>query len=422
MDLYQQALDFLKSNQFASGGLLVGLGAVSYRKVISVSKNIWHKLISFTIITFNLSSREGGNFYYFRNFIVNKVLANKKTATTYTLRATVGMGQEDDTLGVDNVAFPVEGRWYTRIGKAFCRVQLSKSIEKKENKDVEEQNIQIKLLRWKRNCLIDELTKYNKDCSKRKHLYCHIRSKNRHLSMRLTEINPRTVILRQYRLDNIKNILETFYASKDRFYLLGIPYKLVILLYGPPGNGKTSLVRALASMFRKSILSADIRGFMDIDLSEGWTQESFVLLEDIDRYMRVMKEGNRQETIDTLEGPSVTLPAAIPYTPGIGEMLNKLDGIEGGQGNVIFLTANSIDEMDTALIRPGRVDHKILIENADHYQIVTLAEKFYGNLTDSEKKELCLRFESDRYSMATMQGHFLCSTTVKEALQKDIVE
>ncbi|KAI0048516.1 hypothetical protein FA95DRAFT_1605147 [Auriscalpium vulgare] len=58
--------------------------------------------------------------------------------------------------------------------------------------------------------------------------------------------------------------------------------------------------------------------------------------------------------------------------------LNALDGVASGEKRIVFLTTNQLDELDPALIRPGRVDLAALIDDASHEQAKKLFTDFYG--------------------------------------------
>ena len=58
--------------------------------------------------------------------------------------------------------------------------------------------------------------------------------------------------------------------------------------------------------------------------------------------------------------------------------LNALDGVASGEERIIFMTTNHPERLDPALIRPGRVDLSVLINDASPQQARRLFERFYG--------------------------------------------
>jgi chaperone BCS1 len=93
-------------------------------------------------------------------------------------------------------------------------------------------------------------------------------------------------------------------------------------------------------------------------------------------------------------------------------LLNALDGVTSTEERIIFMTTNHIDRLDPALIRPGRVDMRLLIDDVTPHQVKrlflrfyegedTLAQAFVDALTDSTTGKM------KRVSAAQIQGHFV---------------
>lgn len=109
--------------------------------------------------------------------------------------------------------------------------------------------------------------------------------------------------------------------------------------------------------------------------------------------------------------------------------LNALDGVASGEERIIFMTTNHLERLDPALIRPGRVDLPVLIDDASPAQARTLFTRFYGrveeegqaweDLDEDQLNILGKRVEEEvekemsqgrRISMAALQGLFIRST------------
>lgn len=150
----------------------------------------------------------------------------------------------------------------------------------------------------------------------------------------------------------IINHVDSFLKEKDWYMKRGIPWKTGILLKGPSGTGKTSLVRALATHYGSTVWMLSLNSISDSTLAQALERvqpddaPAFVLIEDIDAFNINLN----RETQPTGESEG----AAKMLT--ISGLLNAFDGIKS-KDNVIFIaTTNHPERLDPALIRSGRFD------------------------------------------------------------------
>ena len=121
-------------------------------------------------------------------------------------------------------------------------------------------------------------------------------------------------------------------------------------------------------------------------------QQSIILLEDIDGIFvnreDVNKSGRRRRRV-TFAG-----------------LLNALDGVRSQEGRILFMTTNHREKLDPALLRPGRCDMQIMLNNASSVQMERLFNKFYPT-HKQEAIEFSESLPEYKVSMAKLQGHFL---------------
>lgn len=108
--------------------------------------------------------------------------------------------------------------------------------------------------------------------------------------------------------------------------------------------------------------------------------------------------------------------------------LNALDGVASGEERIIFMTTNHPERLDPALIRPGRVDMSLLIDDANPAQAKRLFTRFYEHgeegaqgwevVEPAELERMAVKVEEiiahqmqqgKRVSMAALQGLFIRS-------------
>jgi len=145
-----------------------------------------------------------------------------------------------------------------------------------------------------------------------------------------------------------------------------------VLLFGPPGTGKTSLIKSIAAYAEKNlcILPAAKLGKL-LRAAEKLPENSLMVIEDIDsnfstrRRASIFDEPKEKKDKDaqpnTVTAPSEETMFDIEMMlamsdGGLSEILNAIDGISDTHGRVLVLTTNNPKQLDPALLRPGRVD------------------------------------------------------------------
>ncbi|KAL8989413.1 MAG: hypothetical protein Q9177_001699 [Variospora cf. flavescens] len=181
-----------------------------------------------------------------------------------------------------------------------------------------------------------------------------------------------SVILDQGVKERIVTDLKDFLRSERWYYDRGIPYRRGYLLHGPPGSGKSSFIQALAGEldYNIAILNLSERGLTDDRLNYLLTiipKRTVVLLEDIDA---AFSNRRVQSEADGYRGANVTFSG----------LLNALDGVASAEERVLFLTTNHVERLDSALVRPGRVDMTVRFGEATRYQAGELWDRFYGDI------------------------------------------
>lgn len=175
----------------------------------------------------------------------------------------------------------------------------------------------------------------------------------------------RAAILPAGDYESLTNDLKQFFGSEVWYREVGIPYRRGFLLHGIPGSGKTTTVIALAGDFGLSVCVVNLSAHTDQTLLEGvraMPANSILLLEDIDCAMTNGRQAPKKDG----DKDHLTLSG----------LLNVIDGAATPEGRVTFMTTNRREDLDPALLRPGRIDTEIKFSHAAVEQIEELAKRF----------------------------------------------
>ncbi|VUC32680.1 unnamed protein product [Clonostachys rosea] len=180
-----------------------------------------------------------------------------------------------------------------------------------------------------------------------------------------------TVIIDHERKQQFLNDIQGFLSEETRLWYTqrALPYRRGYLLYGPPGTGKSSLSLAIAGQLDLDVYVINVPDTSNTilkNLFETLPETCIVLLEDIDAVgvSRTSDPENAEDVAPVRPGRrtrgSVTLSG----------LLNTLDGVTSQDGRIVVMTTNHRENLDEALIRPGRVDMQIELPVAD-YKVTT---------------------------------------------------
>jgi len=178
-------------------------------------------------------------------------------------------------------------------------------------------------------------------------------------------------------IDSIRDAIELPYLHPDLFIEHELRPPKGILLYGPPGCGKTLIAKAVASSLAKKV--ADKTGeegksyFLNIKGPEllnkyvGETERHIRLV--FQRAREKASEGtpvivffDEMDSLFRTRGSGVSSDVENTIVP---QLLSEIDGVEGLENVIVIGASNREDMIDPAILRPGRLDVKIKIERPD---------------------------------------------------------
>ena len=170
---------------------------------------------------------------------------------------------------------------------------------------------------------------------------------------------------KQKMIDDLTYFLDE--KTKAKYAKLGILHKRTYLFEGIPGSGKSSFIMALASHFGYNLAIISFTPKMhDNDLirllrslDEKEENKVFIIFEDMDCIFKERKSNDESRNMITFSG-----------------ILNALDGITTRDNMICFITTNYKQHLDSALIRPGRVDSIFRFDYVNKEQVIDIFTAF----------------------------------------------
>ncbi|GAA4474635.1 proteasome ATPase [Rhodococcus olei] len=181
-------------------------------------------------------------------------------------------------------------------------------------------------------------------------------------------------------IEQIRDAVELPFLHKDLFHEYALRPPKGVLLYGPPGCGKTLIAKAVANSLAKKIAEArgqdakeaksyflNIKGPELLNKFVGETERHIRMI--FQRAREKASEGtpvivffDEMDSIFRTRGSGVSSDVETTVVP---QLLSEIDGVEGLENVIVIGASNREDMIDPAILRPGRLDVKIKIERPD---------------------------------------------------------
>ncbi|KAH9148553.1 hypothetical protein AeRB84_008128, partial [Aphanomyces euteiches] len=248
------------------------------------------------------------------------------------------------------------------------------------------------------------------------------------------------------------HLLDNFVEKKGKFAIQGFPYKMGLLLHGPPGTGKTSLIKAIAQHTKRHIVNISLskiktnQELMDMmfDLTFGLAGEDLPIklgfehlifvMEDVDCASNVVlartpstdkpeQDDAMLDLVSIMEGMSSDASSSSLLGPKVSAssfgnkdklnlagLLNVLDGVVDSPGRILIMTTNHPEMLDPALIRPGRVNKKVKLGHMSSRQTQLMVQHYFACTLDAKhKKAIDDIFANTPHAFSPAQVEQLCA-------------
>ncbi len=214
---------------------------------------------------------------------------------------------------------------------------------------------------------------------------------------------------------HLKEVIEWPLKYADSFDRMGIEPPRGVLLYGPPGCGKTLLAKAIAHEAGVNFIS--IKG---PELISKWVGESERAVRDIFRRARqVAPSIIFFDEVDAIAPRRGSGDGSHVMEQVVSQLLTEMSGLEKLENVVVIAATNRPDMLDPALLRPGRFDRQVIVPGPDEKSRLKIFEVHTKSMPLAKNVSIDkLAKETEGYSGADIEA--LCREAAIGALRKDM--
>lgn len=407
----QYIIDLVKAqinnNQFLSGGLILGaLTSVVY-SLRTIPSKIWNRIER--RIRFVVTIEQTDDLYAYLQFWLNHHYANQlRSVKANFWRVKESNGRNEISSGYSNekkTALLENQVSFNHYGDTFIIWYSKRLIRISSKKDkLENANNPLSLFfeqyevsgLWSKIAikkLLDDAVKFSLALeTERTQPYVRVNqydSWETDRQARLRDIDK--IFIPEVQKNIITYDLKSFVDSKEFYRTRCLPYRRGYLLHGFPGTGKSSMVSALAKMFKRDLYILSLKACagdnMFIRLMSYIGHNSILLIEDIDSYFDGRKQDSASDKVN------------------FSTFINVISGVNAKEDVILFVTTNHKSKLDDALLRSGRLDIHLEIGLPTHKEVNGYLSWFYDtpvtaisepvDYTMADVENICVQNKND---------------------------
>jgi len=216
--------------------------------------------------------------------------------------------------------------------------------------------------------------------------------------------------------ETLREAVEWPLTNSEDFKRIGIQPSKGILLFGPPGTGKTMLSKAVATESKANFIS--VKGS---EILSKWFGESERKIAEIFKKAKQASPCiiffDEIDAIAPMRGSAAGEPRVVERM--VNTLLSEMDGLEELRGVVVIGATNRPDLIDAALLRPGRFDEVVLVSPPDEKARLEILKVHTKSMALDDNVNLVdLSKRTERYSGADIEA--LCRKAGVIALHENI--